>query len=103
MEQGAHRRMCGNRGFIRARQFGCDLPRSVKIEHQKRTGGQAVDHLEERVGAVSVDVTGVAEEVASMESGPIQDLLEQGAVALLNANAVNRTQEESVLLMNILE
>lgn len=58
---------------------------------------------DQRVGVLSVDVTGVAEEVPGMKLEPVEAFLEQGAAALWNTRLIERSQKESMLLASILE
>jgi len=58
---------------------------------------------EQRVGVVSIDVSGVAEAVLHASFEPVDALLEPGAVALVNATTVRRSMGESALLQNILD
>lgn len=58
---------------------------------------------EQHVGVVSVDLTGIAEDFVKINLDPVVALTDPGAVALLNAQVVGRTQGESTLLLNILD
>ncbi|MBI2899555.1 MAG: PAS domain-containing protein [Planctomycetes bacterium] len=57
----------------------------------------------QRVGVVSVDITGVAEEVLRANLDPVDALLDPGAVALVNVQTMHRSVGESAILSNILD
>ncbi len=57
----------------------------------------------QRIGVLSVDVTGVAESIGSLGPDTIDPLLEQATIALFHTRVVTRSRDESLLLRNILE
>ncbi len=57
----------------------------------------------QRIGILSVDVTGIAESMGKLDRQPIEALLEQASIALFHTRVITRSHDESLLLRNILE